>query len=130
MPGQDNRIPSGGKKVEFPGPKDTFKFLCDSVGENRVHGLVTSKPLNFTGLDRSDEDAPDKKGKQGLPFFLNPQQENEFLTCLNRNVLRDENKRAQAALEVDADPREVLGDFAQGEATFYVDRVATDKPGK
>ena len=67
MPGQDNRIPSGGKKVEFPGPKDTFKFLCDSVGENRVHGLVTSKPLNFTGLDRSDETRRTKRANRDFP---------------------------------------------------------------
>jgi hypothetical protein len=128
MDGQDNRIPAGGKKVEFPGPKDTFKFVCDAVGDNRVIGVVASKPLNFTGLDRSGDDEAGARGGQGLPFFLNPQQEKEFQQWLGRDVLGNDDRRAEVAGEVKADPAEVLGDFAQGEVVFYVDRAPKAKP--
>ncbi|HKI30528.1 MAG TPA: DUF4384 domain-containing protein, partial [Gemmataceae bacterium] len=126
MDGQDNRIPPGGKKIEFPGPKDTFRFVCEAVGDNRVKGVVTSKPLNFTGLDRSGDDESDKKGGQGLGFFFNPQQEDEMRSLLNKEVLQNDDKREQAVRDVKAD-LEGLGDFAQGEVTFYVDRAAKDK---
>jgi hypothetical protein len=126
MDGQDNRIPPGGKKVEFPGTKDSYKFVCSAIGDNRVKGVVTSKPLNFTGLDRSGDEETEKKEGQGLGFFFNPQLEDEVRNLLNREVLQSDDKREQAVRDAKAD-LEVLGDFAQGEVTFYVERAARDK---
>jgi hypothetical protein len=121
--GQDNKIPPGGKKVEYPGPKDDFKFVCEAVGDNRVKAVVTSKPLNFTGLDTSDDEPAGKKKGQGLSFFLPPETEEQVLALLNKDVLKNDDKREKAARETKADPAELLGDFAQGEVTFYVDRA-------
>jgi hypothetical protein len=120
MEGQDNRIPPGGKKVEFPRPGDDFQFVCDSVGPNRIKGVVTTRPLHFTGLDQSDDDPPKKKRGQGLPFFLNPQTEAQALAVLNGEVLRNDEARDRAVRDLQVDPGEVLGDCAHGEATFYV----------
>ena len=70
-----------------------------------------------------DDESTEKKRGQGLSFFLNPETEAQLMALLNKDVLKNDDKREQAARETKADPAELLGEFAQGEVTFYVDRA-------
>ena len=66
-PGQNNRIEAAGK-FTIPGPKDDFVITVDEpVGVSRIKAVVTSRPLNLSGLAPNLPTQYQSQAEQGKP---------------------------------------------------------------
>jgi hypothetical protein len=125
LPGQDNRIPAGGK-FAIPGPKDKFEFkAAGPVGTHLIKAIVTTRPLSLTGVDPRTKQKPD--AGQGLKFRLPPTQQRQVQEVLQK-VRQDKMTPAQVETFTGVKPRDLLGEWAQGEVPFYVKARDKDKP--
>jgi hypothetical protein len=93
-----------GYKYAAPGP----------VGVHRIKAIVTSKPLEFTGLERivHDDSAPHRSARE---FRWHPTQRAQI-----QNLLRTYTKSADKQQTVRHASPSFVGEFAQDEVVFLV----------
>ena len=128
MTGQDNRVPANAKfDIGGGNDKNKVKLVCAGpVGQHHIKGVVTSRPLLLTGLDRSKPE-PRQDGGQSQDFRWPPTEKGQVQEVLQQTQ-RGKLKPQQVQDLTGAQPSKILGDFAQSEMAIYVGDKTGPKP--
>lgn len=120
LPGQNNLIPAR-QEFQLPGPTDPYVFqTTEPAGVARIKAVVTTWPLQLSGLDMQGQFPPQGKGLRHVSrrqFRWFPSEQAQIKDLL---VQYGQKQKLTSKDLGGVDPLRLLGPFAQDEVAIYV----------